>query len=169
MARRLWALRKDRSGASDETTVFADADGVPIDASTAFRAVKSAAIKAGVPWAGLHTLRHTCATILFARRLNAKQVQCWLGHHAASFTLDTYIGLLNEELPEPTFFDDPPAARRPPMRRPRLSRSRRFDDVPYRRHKRRRFCLRRMGGRRREWSGLARQGGAWSCRERARR
>jgi integrase len=106
MARRLWALRKERPGASDETTVFADKKGVPIDASTAFRAVKAAAKKAGVPWAGLHTLRHTCATILFARGLNAKQVQRWLGHHAASFTLDTYIGLLNEELPEPDFFDD---------------------------------------------------------------
>jgi hypothetical protein len=36
-------------------------------------------------------------------------VQRWLaGHHAASFTIDTYIGLLNEELPEPVFFDDEP-------------------------------------------------------------
>jgi len=109
MARRLWALRKERSGASDETFVFAAASGVPINASTAFRAVKAAAKAAGVPWPGLHTLRHTCATVLFARGLNAKQVQRWLGHHAASFTLDTYIGLLNEELPEPTFFDDDPA------------------------------------------------------------
>ena len=52
------------------------------------------------------TLRHTCASILFGRGYNAKQVQKWLGHHAASFTLDTYIHLLDDELTEPKFFDE---------------------------------------------------------------
>ncbi|MGH3082969.1 MAG: tyrosine-type recombinase/integrase [Gaiellaceae bacterium] len=28
---------------------------------------------------GFHTLRHTCATMLFRHGLNAKQVQMWLG------------------------------------------------------------------------------------------
>jgi integrase len=128
MARRLWVLRKERSRAADETTVFADKNGVPLDASTAFRAVKSAAVRAGVPWAGLHTLRHTCATILFARGLNAKQVQRWLGHHAASFTLDTYIGLLNEELPEPDFFDDEPVEVEP--FRPRVAAAKSIRSAP---------------------------------------
>lgn len=39
--------------------------------------------------------------MLFDRGLNVKQVQRWLGHHSASFTLDTYIHLLDERLPEP--------------------------------------------------------------------
>jgi integrase len=38
---------------------------------------------------------------LFERGLNVKQVQRWLGHHSPSFTLDTYIHLLDERLPEP--------------------------------------------------------------------
>jgi hypothetical protein len=33
-------------------------------------------------------------------------VQAWLGHHAASFTLDTYIHLLDDDLPNPAFFDE---------------------------------------------------------------
>ena len=28
------------------------------------------------------------------------QVQKWLGHHKASFTIDTYVHLLDEDLPE---------------------------------------------------------------------
>jgi hypothetical protein len=32
---------------------------------------------------------------------NAVQVQHWLGHHSPSFTLETYIGLLNKDLGEP--------------------------------------------------------------------
>jgi integrase len=29
------------------------------------------------------------------------QVQRWLGHHSASFTLDTYVHLLDNDLGEP--------------------------------------------------------------------
>jgi len=39
--------------------------------------------------------------MLFERGANAKQVQRWLGHHSPSFTLDTYVHLLDERLPEP--------------------------------------------------------------------
>ena len=56
-------------------------------------------------WVGFHTFRHTCATILFRRGWNAVQVQRRLGHHKPSFTLDTYVHLLPEDGPEPTFFD----------------------------------------------------------------
>ena len=58
-----------------------------------------------MPWATFHTLRHTCATTLFRHGLNAKQVQGWLGHHAASFTMDTYVHLLPDDLPDPDFLD----------------------------------------------------------------
>jgi integrase len=57
--------------------------------------------EAGVPWATFHTFRHTCASMLFAEGRNVKQVQRWLGHHSASFTLDTYVHLLSDELDEP--------------------------------------------------------------------
>ena len=42
-------------------------------------------------------------------RPNAKQVQHWLGHHAASFTLDTYVHLLEGDLGDPL---SPAASRR---------------------------------------------------------
>jgi integrase len=44
--------------------------------------LKPAAKTAGGPWYGFHTLRHTWGTLLFRRRLNATQVQLWLGHHS---------------------------------------------------------------------------------------
>jgi hypothetical protein len=33
------------------------------------------------------------------------RTQPQLGHHKPSFTLDTYVHLLDEDVPEPTFFD----------------------------------------------------------------
>jgi integrase len=39
--------------------------------------------------------------MLFARGSNAKQVQRWLGHHSAAFTLATYIHLLDDDIGEP--------------------------------------------------------------------
>jgi integrase len=57
--------------------------------------------EAGVPWVTFHTFRHTCASMLFDRGSNAKQVQRWLGHHSAAFTLETYIHLLSDELDAP--------------------------------------------------------------------
>jgi hypothetical protein len=56
--------------------------------------------------AGFHTLRHTCATMLFRNGLNAKQVQMWLGHHSPAFTLATYVHLLPDDLPDAAFLDD---------------------------------------------------------------
>jgi integrase len=43
----------------------------------------------GAPWAAFHTFRHTCASLLFERGASAVQVQRWLGHHSAAFTLST--------------------------------------------------------------------------------
>ena len=62
--------------------------------------MRPAARKAGVGWAGFHTLRHSCATNLFLGGCNAKQVQMWLGHHSAAFTRSTYIYLLQDDLPD---------------------------------------------------------------------
>jgi integrase len=107
MARALWNARK-RPGidASDEALIFPARDGGFLDRGQVYRVVKAAAKRAGVPWAGLHTLRHTCATILFRRGWNAKQVQVFLGHHSPAFTLATYIDLLEDDMPEPTFLDE---------------------------------------------------------------
>jgi hypothetical protein len=39
--------------------------------------------------------------MLFDRGANAVRVQHWLGHHSASFTLATYVHLLDGDLGEP--------------------------------------------------------------------
>ena len=65
------------------------------------RVLKPTAQEAGVPWVGFHTFRHTCASLLFAQGRNAVQVQRWLGHHSAAFTLATYVHLLDGDLGEP--------------------------------------------------------------------
>jgi integrase len=84
------------------------------------RVLKPAAVEAGLgewvhvngrrdraeTWVGFHSLRHTCATILFRHGLNAKQVQMWLGHHSPAFTLATYVHLLPDDLPDPAFLDE---------------------------------------------------------------
>ena len=114
LSRALWDRRK---GAAADGLVFPGRDGY-LDASTAYRAMKTAARRAGVPWAGLHTLRHTCATLLFNKGLNAKQVQVWLGHHSPAFTLAAYVHLLAEDLPDPTFFADVSAGVAPTAEEP---------------------------------------------------
>jgi integrase len=107
MARRLWTAR---ATAADDAPVFPASNCAHLDAANVLRrVVKPAARRAGVPWAAFHTLRHTCATMLFRRGLNAKQVQVWLGHHSPAFTLATYVHLLSDDLPDP---DDLLAERR---------------------------------------------------------
>ncbi len=89
-------LRAGRIAA--DAPVFSSTTGGRLDRDNVLaRVIKPAAQEAGAPWAGWHTLRHTCASVLFAAGRNAVQVQRWLGHHSPSFTLDTYVHLLEED------------------------------------------------------------------------
>jgi len=104
LAQDLW---RHRAGAPDRDPVFLGPEGRPLRSEFVLRSiVKPAAARAGVPWAGVHTLRHTCASILFRSGWNAKQVQVVLGHHSPAFTLATYIHLVPDDLPEPRFVHD---------------------------------------------------------------
>ena len=98
-------LRRHRMASEwpgEEDLVFPSLAGTPLSPENLRRRVLGpAAEEAGAGWAGFHTFRHTCAAMLFERGFNVKQVQRWLGHHAPSFTLDTYVHLLEEALPEP--------------------------------------------------------------------
>jgi integrase len=94
LAAGLWQARKHARWNGDRDPVFAttsrDGDATPHHARNLFgRVLKPAARKAGVPWCGFHTLRHTCATRLFHAGLNPKAVQVWLGHHSPAFTMAT--------------------------------------------------------------------------------
>ena len=89
-----WLLQDD-----PEALVFPSQDGTVLDSSNLMsRVLKPAARRAGVPWAGFHTLRHTCATLLFRRGVNPKQAQVWLGQHSPAFTLAVYTHLLPDDL-----------------------------------------------------------------------
>jgi integrase len=108
-------LQQLRQAAADEELVFtAERGGRLIPSNLMSRVLKPAAVKVGLgewvvargrrraeTWVGFHTFRHTCATQLFLRGWNAKQVSVFLGHSDPAFTLRTYIHLLPEDLPEP--------------------------------------------------------------------
>ena len=96
LARRLWRLQRGPA-----ELLFTAPQGGRLDYQNTYTRVLAptltrASEKLGddVTWAGWHTFRHTAASRLFAEGRNVKQVQEWLGHHKASFTLDTYVHLM---------------------------------------------------------------------------
>jgi site-specific recombinase XerD len=75
--------------------IFACETGDPLDR----RAVTTLKFKpllkhAGLPEIRFHDLRHTCATLLLTRNVNAKIVSEMLGHATIAITLDTYSHVL---------------------------------------------------------------------------
>jgi integrase len=114
-ARMTLVLRALRGAWPDDALVFtAEQGGRLIPSNMMSRTLKPAAVRAGLgewiieggrkraeSWVGFHTFRHTCATQLFLRGWNAKQVSVFLGHSDAGFTLRTYVHLLPDDLPEP--------------------------------------------------------------------
>jgi integrase len=96
MAQELQLLRR---AAPDGQLVFtAERGGRLIPSNLMSRVLKPAAVKAGLgewvvargrrraeSWVGFHTFRHTCATQLFLRGWNAKQVSVFLGHSDPAF------------------------------------------------------------------------------------
>ena len=96
-ADRLRALRTPA-----DALVFESPTGGPYDPHhLQLRVLAPAVAEAGVEWAAFHTFRHTVASRMFAAGRNAVQVQRWLAHHSASFTLDTYVHLLDGDLGVP--------------------------------------------------------------------
>lgn len=95
-------LRPLVAGRNPERLVFESPFGGAYDpAHLSLRVLAPACAEAGVEWAGFHTFRHTIATRMFASGRNAVQVQHWLGHHSAAFTLATYVHLLDADLGGP--------------------------------------------------------------------
>jgi integrase len=97
LARRLWRLQR-----KPDELLFTAPDGGRLNYHNAWNRILSPTLEtAGIEWAaGFHTFRHTCASLLFAAGRNPKQVQRWLGHAKASFTLDTYVHLLADGMGE---------------------------------------------------------------------
>jgi integrase len=100
--------RRDTDWPGDDDLVFPAGNGAPLDVSNLRRrGLKSAAEEEDLAWVGFHTFRHTCATMLFAEGRNAVQVQRWLGHHSAAFTLATYVHLLDDDVGPPLRLQSP--------------------------------------------------------------
>lgn len=103
MAQRLWT-RRGTAGTAER--VFTSATGKPIrDGNLRRRVLTPAADAAGVPWVTFHSFRHTSASLLFEEGRNVKQVAEWLGHADASFTLRTYISLMDQGVGSAEFLD----------------------------------------------------------------
>jgi integrase len=94
VARGLWRLQR-----GPDELLFTTPTGERLRRENVYRRMLAPAGKpAGVEWAAFHTFRHTCASMLFAGGKNIKQVQEWLGHHSATFTLSTYVHLMDDGL-----------------------------------------------------------------------
>jgi integrase len=106
MAQDLAAHRLATPFSNDGDPIFANTVGSSLDAGNfSARVLKPAAERAGVPWASFHTLRHTCASNLMRAGVTPKQVQVWMGHHSAAFTMTTYAHLLPDDLPDGDILD----------------------------------------------------------------
>jgi integrase len=104
LAQRLWKLL---ATAEDDALVFPDANGDPLSRTQLYRVVRAAGERAGIEWpVGLHTFRHSCASIMFRRGVPKEAIRRLLGHHSWDFTAGTYVHLDDDDLPDGLVVDD---------------------------------------------------------------
>lgn len=78
----------------DYDLVFPDPLGRPRARWNVYHRFQTDLKRAGLPRMRVHDLRHTCATILLAGRVNPKVVSELLGHATVAMTLDIYSHVL---------------------------------------------------------------------------
>jgi integrase len=104
LAQRLW---KQLATQDDDQLVFAEADGRALDRTSLYRVVRAAGERAGIEWpVGLHTFRHSCASIMFRRGVPKEAIRRLLGHHSWDFTAGTYVHLDDDDLPDGSIVGD---------------------------------------------------------------
>jgi integrase len=87
----------DRAGSlwRENGLIFASEMGEPLDRRyVTTHLFKPLLKRAGLPEIRFHDLRHTCATLLLSKNVNAKVVSEMLGHASIAITLDTYSHVL---------------------------------------------------------------------------
>jgi integrase len=86
------AAERLRAGSAWHETgyVFTTENGEPCDPRNALRAFKVAAARAGIPGAGLHTLRPSAASVMLTHGVPLKVVSEILGHSSVTITGDVY-------------------------------------------------------------------------------
>src|SRR3954452_2580197 len=55
---------------------------------------------AALDWAGLHALRHTCASLLIDEGRSPVQIAAWLGHHSPAFSMAVCGHLMDDGVGE---------------------------------------------------------------------
>jgi integrase len=108
LARELWT----RLATSDsDVLVFATSTGGPLDRSKLYAVARAAGKRVGIEWAvGLHTFRHSCASIMFRRGVPKEAIRRLLGHHSWDFTVGTHLHLDDDDLPDGEIVGDLTAA-----------------------------------------------------------
>lgn len=86
------AAERLRAGSkwSDSGYVFVTEFGEPSDPRNALRALQVAAERAELPGVGLHTLRHTAASLMLANGVPISTVSRIMGHASIQVTVDIY-------------------------------------------------------------------------------
>jgi site-specific recombinase XerD len=86
------AEERSRAGTAWHETafVFTTEFGEPCDPRNAFRALKVAAVRAGLPETGLHTLRHSAAGVMLTHGVPLRVVSEILGHLSVAIIGDIY-------------------------------------------------------------------------------
>ena len=77
--------------------VFATKNGKRIHPRNIDRTFRGILQRCGIPCTGVHSLRHTFASRLFAKGIDVKTVSELLGHSDVGITYDTYIHLIQEQ------------------------------------------------------------------------
>jgi integrase len=81
LARQLWR---------ESGFVFVTDIGEPCDPRHALRALHAVAARAGLPGVGLHTLRHSAASVMLTHGVPLTVVSQILGHSGIAITADVY-------------------------------------------------------------------------------
>jgi integrase len=83
----------NEQGLLQDGTILRTAQGNPMTDAPLTKAVTTACKKAGLRRVTFHDLRHTCASLLIAARMEPKAIQTYLGHATLAMTYDVYGSL----------------------------------------------------------------------------
>ena len=82
--------------------VIANTRGTAVMVDNFERSFRVIIRNAGLPHYGIHSLRHTFASLLFAAGVEVKVISKLLGHASVKITYDTYVHLFQEDYQEAT-------------------------------------------------------------------
>lgn len=80
----------------DDAFVFASAKGEPLMYRNFRKSINAVYKAADVDATGFHILRHTMASLMFAKKIDIKYISAFLGHSGVQITYDTYVHIIKE-------------------------------------------------------------------------